>query len=107
MQPTKIKLPSKKELIKSSKKRPIKTAGIIEIKIDIEKFLDSLSLESNKPKIIFKISFLKKNSVLKAVAKCSTIVKSRLSLLERSFPNIAFDISRCPLEDIGKNSVKP
>jgi hypothetical protein len=45
--------------------------------------------------------------VLNAVAKWSITVKRRLSSGIELSPKIAFPSSRCPLEETGKNSVKP
>jgi hypothetical protein len=53
------------------------------------------------------MSFLKKNIVLNDVAKCKIIVNNNPSFLSKELPKITFDISICPLDDIGKNSVKP
>ena len=45
--------------------------------------------------------------MLRAVAKCNTIVNNRLSFVEKSLSKTTLKISKCPLEEIGKNSVKP
>ena len=77
--------------------------------IDMEKLCDSLYFLSNNPLIIPQRSFLKKKMVLKAVAVCRTMVKSIFSSSERLFilKNISLNISKCPLDEIGRNSVKP
>ena len=70
IKPTKRIFELNKELIKSSKKRPTKTAGIIETMIFTKK--------SFLLKVLFfkisRISFLNTQIVLKAVAKCKTSV---------------------------------
>ena len=45
--------------------------------------------------------------VLKAVAKCKNIVKSRFSAGKRLEFKKYLAISICPLDEIGKNSVNP
>jgi hypothetical protein len=102
-----MRFPSNIEFMVSSKNNPTNTAGIIEIIIEIEKLCDTLCFFSNNPLNISQRSFLKKKIVLNAVAVCKTIVNSKLSLFDRSFPKITLEISKCPLEDIGKNSVRP
>ena len=97
----------KKELIVSSKNRPNITAGIIEIKMEILNSFELLSFELKRPSNISDISFLKKTIVLSAVAKCNTIVNNRLSFVEKSLSKTTLKISKCPLEEIGKNSVRP
>src|SRR5690554_4902224 len=45
--------------------------------------------------------------VLRAVAKCSTTVIMRDSLGRALLPRSALPISKCPLEETGRNSVRP
>ncbi len=83
------------------------TAGSMEIIILSEKINSSFHLNWNRPLRISKTSFLKITIVLSAVAKCNTTVKVKLSCGRDWSPKIAFANSKWPLEETGKNSVKP
>ena len=75
--------------------------------MEILNSFELLSFELKRPSNISDISFLKKTMVLSAVAKCNTIVNNRLSYVEKSLSKTTLKISKCPLEEIGKNSVRP
>src|SRR5690606_37192861 len=86
---------------------PIRAAGIMEITIFRENLVSSFHWKENRPRKISNTSFLNTTKVLRAVAKCRTTVNKRLSWGRASAPNNAFPISRCPLEETGRNSVNP
>ena len=77
------------------------------MRIIIEKLKFSSFLKLHKLIIIFLKSFQKYIKVLIAVAKWRIKVKNKPSLDSKVKFKIFLKISICPLDDTGKNSVKP
>ena len=105
--PTRIKFCANKVSTCSWKKSPTNAAGIAEIIILSANCLFSLCFKEKTPIRISLISFLKTKIVLNAVPKWRTRVMNKLSWPIKSLPKNILPISKCPLEDIGKNSVSP
>ena len=75
--------------------------------IHIEKDKLSFFLNWNNSLIIKAISFLNTIIVLIAVAKWRERVSKKLSWGVYTSPKIFLKISKCPLDETGRNSVRP
>ena len=93
--------------IKIQIKNPTKPAGIIDtiiikVKWKFSSFLNLIVLSK-----IFFTSSQKYINALNAVARCSINVKKSPFWASNDKPKISLKISMWPLEETGKNSVKP